>query len=113
VINAIASGPDTDVVMEPERPYVRALEDVMLMIKVLRLSSCPVCGGTLETGASGLRTCKECGATTEQGAIEPVRGRLKFHPVVPDRNRRVLQHIATQLERLKRLAKAAEGQNPT
>jgi ribosomal protein L37AE/L43A len=66
-INAIGAGPDSDEVTVSERRYVRALEDVMMMIKVLQITGCPVCGGVLEVaqgGAAGDWACTECGATS-------------------------------------------------
>jgi predicted RNA-binding Zn-ribbon protein involved in translation (DUF1610 family) len=64
-INAIGAGPDSDEVTASERHYIRALEDVMMMIKVLQITGCPVCGGVLEIaqdGAAGDWACPECGA---------------------------------------------------
>ncbi len=64
-INAIGAGPDSDEVTVSERRYVRALEDVMMMVKVLQMTGCPVCGGVLETAqdsATGDRACPECRA---------------------------------------------------
>ena len=64
-INAIGAGPDSDEVTTSERHYIRALEDVMMMIKVLQATGCPVCGGVLDTapdGASDGWACPECGA---------------------------------------------------
>ena len=66
-INAIGAGPDSDEVTSAERHYIRALEDVMMMIKILQITGCPVCGGVLEVaqgGAAGDWACPECGATS-------------------------------------------------
>jgi hypothetical protein len=65
-INAIGAGPDSDELTESELCYVRALEDVMLMIKVLQLTSCSMCGGLLEATAmnAGSGLCNQCSATT-------------------------------------------------
>ena len=63
-INAIGAGPDCDEISTSERHYIRALEDVMMMIKVLQITGCPVCGGVLGTTqerATGGQACSECG----------------------------------------------------
>jgi ribosomal protein L37AE/L43A len=69
-INAIGSGPDEDVVTESDRRYNRALEDVMMMIKLLQLTSCPVCGGTFAENAAveSTWTCTGCGAVGHFGS---------------------------------------------
>ena len=68
-INAIGSGPDSDEMTVSERRYVRALQDVMMMIKLLQLTSCPVCGETLTEDAAveGTWTCTKCGAVGHFG----------------------------------------------